>query len=580
MYVVSDEFNQAANAMSRLVSVRATFNGTQVIDGAYIKNISINERIIAKDYLSMGETCSNKLELEMFMPTEAIPINNASIFIEIGLNNEYCPMGKFYAADYESNDGYKTVKITAYDYFSKLTDKWQSNLTFPASISDVLSELPIELAITEYPDIYVEYIDCTVRELIGYIAGLLGCNARFDRQGKLAFKWFEGNYPIDSSVVYMNGLTETAEENFVIGSLTSGTKELPLTVGSGKGITFENPFMTQEILDSIYSKVLGQTIKPCRLKYRCNPAIEVGDICNDNIFIMSQEISVGAGMNCTISSFGGEENIVMFESPTDKKISKAYKNLTESFKTATQIMMGIKGGYYQLLVDEVGFPYGWEIRDTYETTITTKLWRFTMGGLAFSNDGGQTFSEAAITLDGHISANAITTGYLSSDRIRIEGEGDDLTNYLKVQASEIEQNLKVQYESAIEQTARDLTIKISENYVAQDDFEKEQSRIDDISSDLGEVSETTQKINNTFSFTTEGLIIGRADSDIKSVQDNDSYMFIDRANNPILAIDTKGVNSPTVNVEKQITFYGQWAQRRGIYVDSVGYNLNDVWIGG
>ena len=378
----------------------------------------------------------------------------------------------------------------------------------------------------------------------------------------------------------MNGLTETAEENFVIGSLTSGTKELPLTVGSGKGITFENPFMTQEILDSIYSKVLGQTIKPCRLKYRCNPAIEVGDICNDNIFIMSQEISVGAGMNCTISSFGGEENIVMFESPTDKKISKAYKNLTESFKTATQIMMGIKGGYYQLLVDEVGFPYGWEIRDTYETTITTKLWRFTMGGLAFSNDGGQTFSEAAITLDGHISANAITTGYLSSDRIRIEGEGDDLTNYLKVQASEIEQNLKVQYESAIEQTARDLTIEISENYVAQDDFEKEQSRIDDISSDLGEVSETTQKINNTFSFTTEGLIIGRADSDIKSVQDNDSYMFIDRANNPILAIDTKGVNSPTVNVEKQITFYGQWAQRRGIYVDSVGYNLNDVWIGG
>ena len=438
----------------------------------------------------------------------------------------------------------------------------------------------MELATTEYPDINVEYIDCTIKDLIGYIAGLLGCNARFDREGKLAFKWFDGNYAIDESVVYMNGLTEMAEENFVIGSLTSGTKELPLTVGSGKGITFENPFMTQEILDGIYSKVLGQTIKPCRLKYRCNPSIEVGDICNDNIFIMSQEISVGAGMNCTISSFGGEENIVMFESPTDKKISKVYKNLTESFKTATQIMMGVKGGYYQLLVDEVGFPYGWEIRDTYETTITTKLWRFTMGGLAFSNDGGQTFSEAAITLDGYISANAITTGYLSSDRIRVEGEGDDLTNYLKVQASEIEQNLKVQYESAIEQTARDLTIEISENYVAQDDFEKEQSRIDDISSDLGEVSETTQKINNTFSFTTEGLIIGRADSDIKSVQDNDSYMFIDRANNPILAIDTKGVNSPTVNVEKQITFYRQWAQRRGIYVNSVGYNLNDVWIGG
>ena len=580
MYVVSDEFNQAANAMSRLVSVRATFNGTQVIDGAYIKNISINERIIAKDYLSMGETCSNKLELEMFMPTEAIPLNNANIIVEIGLNGEYCPMGKFYVADYESNDGYKTVKITAYDYFSKLTDKWESNLTFPASISDVLSELPIELASTGYPDINIEYIDCTVRELIGYIAGLLGCNARFDRQGKLAFKWFDGNYPIDSSVVYMNGLTETAEENFVIGSLTSGTKEFPLTSGSGKGITFENPFMTQEILDDIHSKVLGQTIKPCELKYRCNPAIEVGDICNDNIFIMSQEISVGAGMNCKISSFGGEADVVMSESPTDKKINKAYKNLTESFKTATQIMMGIKGGYYQLLVDDLGFPYGWEIRDTYETSPTTRLWRFTMGGLAFSNDGGQTFSEAAITLDGHISANAITTGYLSSDRVHVEGEGNDLTNYLKIQASDIEQNLKVQYESAIEQTAKDLTIEISKNYVAQEDFEKEQTRIDDISTDLGEVKEVNQNIKNTFRFTSEGLIIGREGSEIQSVQDNDSYEFIDKGGNVILAINTKGINTPTANVEKQITMYGQWAQRRGAYVNGVGYNLNDIWIGG
>lgn len=44
---------------------------------------------------------------------------------------------------------------------------------------------------------------------------------------------------------------------------------------------------------------------------------------------------------------------------------------------------------------------------------TTKLWMWSMGGLAYSKDGGRTFSGIAITNDGVINANFIKTGQLS-----------------------------------------------------------------------------------------------------------------------------------------------------------------------
>jgi hypothetical protein len=48
----------------------------------------------------------------------------------------------------------------------------------------------------------------------------------------------------------------------------------------------------------------------------------------------------------------------------------------------------------------------------------TKLWRWNINGFAFSSNGGRSFSNVAITMDGAISANAITTGTMSADRVR------------------------------------------------------------------------------------------------------------------------------------------------------------------
>ena len=49
---------------------------------------------------------------------------------------------------------------------------------------------------------------------------------------------------------------------------------------------------------------------------------------------------------------------------------------------------------------------------------TTKLWMWNQGGLAWSEDGGRTFTGVAITNDGKISANFITAGTLNANIIR------------------------------------------------------------------------------------------------------------------------------------------------------------------
>ena len=136
-------------------------------------------------------------------------------------------------------------------------------------------------------------------------------------------------------------------------------------------------------------------------------------------------------------------------------------------------------------------------------------------------------------------------------------------------------------ESSIEQSADNISLEVATKYATKDEVATERSRVDILSDQVSVKIKTIEDVESFMTFNDDGnLIIGKSDSEIKSVQDNDSYQFVDKSGNSLLEINTKGVNSPTVNVEKQVTYFSQWAMRKGAYVNGAGYNLNDVWIGG
>lgn len=100
------------------------------------------------------------------------------------------------------------------------------------------------------------------------------------------------------------------------------------------------------------------------------------------------------------------------------------KILDTAFENATNIMNSKTRGIVTITQNPQGSQSLVISSDnTYNPTTDlwstqTKLWRWNINGLAFSSDGGRSFSNVAITMDGAISANAITTGTMSADRIR------------------------------------------------------------------------------------------------------------------------------------------------------------------
>ena len=97
-------------------------------------------------------------------------------------------------------------------------------------------------------------------------------------------------------------------------------------------------------------------------------------------------------------------------------LPKAHSILKEAKENATQIMNMATTGYITITKDQYGSDtlYISNVRDY---TKATKLWKWNMNGLGYSNDGGKTFG-LAITMDGSIVADYITTGVLNADVIR------------------------------------------------------------------------------------------------------------------------------------------------------------------
>lgn len=76
-------------------------------------------------------------------------------------------------------------------------------------------------------------------------------------------------------------------------------------------------------------------------------------------------------------------------------------------------------GYVNIITDSEHGTQFLVISDNPDYTQATKVWRWGMGGLAFSNDGFESQSyEVAITNDGQINANFINVGVLNADLIQ------------------------------------------------------------------------------------------------------------------------------------------------------------------
>lgn len=429
MYSVSTDYNTMAFSNDRTVSCSVSVNNKE-FDKSKIVSLNFKEATSSGSNISLGEACSSVIELKLYDSATSFA-NGAVIKPKISFSGTgNCPLGVFYVAEYVREGGYTT--ITAYDKMALLNEKYYPTISFPATCAEVVNDIKKQYKITLkagttfISDRVITNIDCTVREMLGYIAGLNGSNARFNRDGKLEFIFYKsaGQPTVPEDVVYMNGIEKNPDHD-TIKALVSGEGENEIKYGNGKAITFANPFMTKAILDVIGADILPLTYNSGKVKYRCNPAFEVGDIINIQgigiICIMSNEIVFNGGLYANIESYGLSDEMDV--------ISNYQSNPAELKRRVTMMeqmqnnILGATGGYYELLLDESdnNRPYGtaW-----WKDQSKTQGWKFTYGGLGYFNNN--TLQHIGITNDGSIIANNIATNGLITNTFKI-GQSD--SNY-------------------------------------------------------------------------------------------------------------------------------------------------------
>lgn len=114
------------------------------------------------------------------------------------------------------------------------------------------------------------------------------------------------------------------------------------------------------------------------------------------------------------------------------------KLLQTAIGNATSLITGQSGGYVVLHGDENGQPYELLILDAPSIEEAVSIWRWNVGGLGFSHNGYNGPYETAITADGQIVADFITSGSLVANIIKAGViQSQDGSSYWDLETGEV-----------------------------------------------------------------------------------------------------------------------------------------------
>lgn len=342
-------YNNVTDAFKTMIrSPSRTFRGRLKINDKWIyanfKKLSYETSSSSEEYLQLGSAVAAKIEITIKRIDELF--ENTEIPVEIGLKlpsgkYEYIPVG-FFTAEHPTNDQ-ATTTFTAYDRMMKTTGLYVSNLTYPASAVAVLNEIsagcgvPVDVSnIDSSIMISTKPAGYTYREMIGYIASMAGGFACVDRTGTIVIKWYSDvDYKLDVTRIMS---FEKDESNYNLEKLSCNVdNSTTLTSGGGiLGVTFDNPFMTQDRLDNIFKKLSGFSYRGASVKTLGDVRLDPWDMITVEdgedtykVPVMNIQQEYDGGLTMTITSYGKTqtEQEVDFKGPTTQQNERIYSDL-------------------------------------------------------------------------------------------------------------------------------------------------------------------------------------------------------------------------------------------------------------
>ena len=297
-------------------------------------------------------------------------------------------------------DNFKVIHHQGRGHNNGVVIEYGKNLTkfeHDSDISDVYTDL-LPYAVTEDEDGNETVI--TLAEQI------LQIGKTTLSQRKTLIKDFTDSFDIDA-VITEDLLREKAQKYLENNPLGMETPTLT--------ISFEALWKQPEYAAVLERVALCDTVTVRHSELGISEHVKVIKTVYDTLAEKYVSITLGSAKASLLSTISDTtqsiENIV-------QKVDRFPSLMQSAINSATKLITGQKGGYVVLHGDETGQPYELLVLDSPNIADAVNVWRWNVGGLGFSSNGYNGPYETAITSDGQIVADFITSGSLVANIIK------------------------------------------------------------------------------------------------------------------------------------------------------------------
>lgn len=331
-----------------------------------------------------------------------------------------------------------------------------ADLMFPATVRDLVEQtcarcgVTLATSIASLPN--ANYLiqempklqqDVTFRNLIQWCAGLMGTNAFIDWNGRLRFSWYTNtgyNTTPDrrySSDLYENDITisgvsyTTNDQQMYL----AGTDAYALDLTGNAILAGADETNISSILQGIYNSVRGFTYRPFEAKVMPAPWLFPMDrvtftdlegnthlslLTNVNTTINGATVLKGAGETAQTNSYAAPSGLTNAQQVALRRVLAASNQFVDTaIDNATRQITGAENSHVKLVYDASGALSEILIMDTDDINTAVNVWRWNSGGLGHSSNGYNGTYSLAMTQDGSIVANMITTGTLNAALLKV-----------------------------------------------------------------------------------------------------------------------------------------------------------------
>lgn len=273
---------------------------------------------------SLGSTVAATFTVKLSTPFPILEGRDVTLEVQTG-EDTWAPLGYFRFETPETGD--EIVTVTAVDAMLWALEEGYYPATSPPTtaltiLGDICDQAGISMgSVDGILDVAVsdDISGYTMREMVGYMASLLGRNAVIRPDGALELIWYSDSGVTVGTDDYYSGSFTRKDYDWILSGLTVSTgtgEEDTLSAGvAGSVISFSNLYMTQTQLDTLWDELQGFSYRPGEVTMLGDLRICPGDrIVVDErsgssytLAVMAVEHSYDGGWKSKLTAYGSAE---------------------------------------------------------------------------------------------------------------------------------------------------------------------------------------------------------------------------------------------------------------------------------